>query len=45
MFLNDLLDVDTTGVDDGYFLVFDISQNKYVLTDVLSKQTIDGGFY
>jgi hypothetical protein len=43
--LSDLVDVDTTGVQDGYMIVYDQASRTYVVTSTLDKQRIDCGVF
>ena len=43
--IGDISNVDTSSLLDGSLLVYDSSINKWVATNELSKQRIDGGFW
>lgn len=45
--LGDLIDVDTSGRQDGYVLTYNAATNTYIFTQVQNTAvtTIDGGFY
>lgn len=43
--LSDLVDVDTTGVQDGYMMVYDADSRTYKLTPLLNNQRIDCGVF
>ena len=41
--LSDLVDVNTTGVQDGNILIYNAATQTYVMTSLLNKQIIDCG--
>ena len=43
--LEDLLDVDVSTLTDGAILVYNTSINKWVSTNNLEKQNINGGYW
>jgi hypothetical protein len=43
--LSGLLDVDTSGAIDGSMLVYNISEEKFLASTSLEKQTINGGHF
>jgi hypothetical protein len=42
-FLSDVSDIDTTGLEDGFVLVYDAVRQKWVAQRMLNKQQIDSG--
>jgi hypothetical protein len=44
-FLNDLNDVDTSNKTDGSLLVYNATQEKFLATTILEKQSINGGHF
>jgi hypothetical protein len=41
--LSDLVDVDTSNAKDGSLLIYNASQEKFLSSDLLESQDIDGG--
>ena len=41
--LSDLVDVNTTGVQDGNILIYNAATQTYVMTSLLNNQVIDCG--
>ena len=41
----DLLDVNTTVLEDGSILIYDESQEKFVASRLLDKQNVNGGHF
>lgn len=43
--ISDLVDVDASGRSDGDLLIYDASQEKFVVSSILDKQHINGGHF
>lgn len=43
--LGDLTDVDTSAKKEGSVLVYDDVEKKFVATNILDKQEVNGGFF
>lgn len=43
--MDDLLDVDLTGIEDGAVLVYNMSREKFEAVRDLEKQNINGGHF
>jgi hypothetical protein len=43
--LGDLTDVDTSDKKDGSLLIYDDVEKKFVTTNILDKQEVNGGFF
>jgi hypothetical protein len=43
--IGELIDVDTSGKTDGSLLIYDETQDKFVASTLLEKQTVNGGHF
>jgi hypothetical protein len=43
--LGDLVNVDTTGAIDGSMLIYNATEEKFLASTLLDKQTVNGGHF